>query len=77
MTKWGSEERTLDPSTEAERIELRKLAHRMVDEAFEHIERRRDQPVWQRPPEVARQLIEGRSRQPLMQEWRNWHTHRT
>lgn len=59
MTKQGIEERTLDPMTTHEWGELRALAHRMIDDAFAHLETRREQPVWQCPPEDTRQAIEG------------------
>ena len=52
-------ERTLDPGTPEEWAELRLLAHRMVDGAFDHIEGRREQPVWQRPPDDVRGAIAG------------------
>jgi len=50
-------ERTLDPGTPEEWAELRTLAHKMVDGAFDHIEGRREQPVWQKPPDAVRGAI--------------------
>jgi glutamate/tyrosine decarboxylase-like PLP-dependent enzyme len=44
-------EETLDP---ADWEALRSLGHSMLDDAFEHMQRVRDRPVWQAPPEEAR-----------------------
>ncbi|MBS1800707.1 MAG: aminotransferase class V-fold PLP-dependent enzyme [Acidobacteria bacterium] len=52
-------ERTLDPVTGEGWAEMRALAHRMVDGAFDHIAGRREQPVWQRPSDAARAVIAG------------------
>jgi len=50
-------ETTLDPATEAEWNDLRALAHRMVDDAFEHVQKRREQSVWQKAPDEVRTAI--------------------
>jgi aromatic-L-amino-acid/L-tryptophan decarboxylase len=50
-------DRTLDPATETEWAEMRKLAHRMVDGAFDHMQARREQPVWQKPTDTVRKAI--------------------
>lgn len=50
-------ETTLDPAGEAEWAELRDLAHRMVDGAFDHLQQRRGQPVWQKAPRGVRSAI--------------------
>jgi glutamate/tyrosine decarboxylase-like PLP-dependent enzyme len=52
-------ERTLDPGTPEAWAELRALAHKMVDGAFDHLEGRREQPVWQKPPDAVRSVISG------------------
>ncbi|RZU42783.1 pyridoxal phosphate-dependent decarboxylase family protein [Edaphobacter modestus] len=52
------EETTLDPANEKEWAALRALGHRMVDGIFDHLQGRREQPVWQRLPAKTRQAIE-------------------
>src|SRR5882672_11244377 len=52
-------EKTLDPGTPEEWAELRVLAHRMVDGAFDHLQGRREQAVWQSPPDAVRHAITG------------------
>lgn len=52
-------ELSLDPGTSTEWAHMRELAHAMVDGAFDHLEGRREQSVWQRPPEAVRNLISG------------------
>src|SRR5215469_9718305 len=47
----GVAERTLDPATEAEWVEVRELGHRMLDGMLDHIRGLRDLPAWSRPPE--------------------------
>lgn len=52
-------EKTLDPSSTAEWDQLRQLAHRMLDDAFDYLEGRREQPVWQSPTEEVRRTLAG------------------
>jgi glutamate/tyrosine decarboxylase-like PLP-dependent enzyme len=51
-------EKTLDPGTESDWNILRELGHRMVDAMFAHLQERREEPVWQRPSEEARNALE-------------------
>ncbi|WP_260706149.1 pyridoxal phosphate-dependent decarboxylase family protein [Edaphobacter flagellatus] len=55
----AQDELTLDPGTPAEWERMRELAHVMVDGVFDHLEGRREQPVWQSPPDTVRRLIAG------------------
>ena len=48
---WNAEEETLDPD---DWEEMRRLAHRMVDDAIDHTARVRERPVWQEMPEEVR-----------------------
>jgi glutamate/tyrosine decarboxylase-like PLP-dependent enzyme len=50
-------EMTLDPRDETEWAEMRELAHRMVDGAFDHMQSRREQPVWQKAPAAVRSAL--------------------
>lgn len=50
--------KTLDPGTDAEWSRMRTLGHRMVDEIFDYLQGRREQPVWQPIPSDLRQAIE-------------------
>jgi len=50
-------EPTLDPTTPAEWQALRQLAHRMVDDMFEHLATLRDQPAWQPIPQDVRRAL--------------------
>jgi glutamate/tyrosine decarboxylase-like PLP-dependent enzyme len=50
--------KTLDPGTDAEWSRMRTLGHRMVDEIFNYLQGRREQPVWQPIPSDLRQAIE-------------------
>lgn len=50
-------EKSLDPGSESEWNALRDLGHRMVDAMFDHLQGRRDQPVWQPIPEENRTAI--------------------
>ncbi len=43
-------ERSLDPASEAEWVELRALGHRMLDEMFDHIRGIGELPTWRKPP---------------------------
>ncbi len=45
---------SLDPS---DWPALRKLGHRMLDDMFDHLERRRTQPVWQKLPDASRKAL--------------------
>lgn len=51
-------EKTLDPGTESDWNTLRELGHRMVDAMFAHLQERREEPVWRRPSEEARNALE-------------------
>lgn len=55
-------ESSLDPTDEAGWEQLRDLGHRMVDQIFDHLQTRREQPVWQRIPPERRTVLE---REPL------------
>ena len=50
-------EKTLDPGSDGDWASLRALGHRMVDEIFDHLQGRRNEPVWQPIPEEIRKLI--------------------
>jgi glutamate/tyrosine decarboxylase-like PLP-dependent enzyme len=50
-------ERTLDPADEKEWASLRALGHRMIDEIFDYLKGRRQQPVWQPVPALTRQAM--------------------
>jgi glutamate/tyrosine decarboxylase-like PLP-dependent enzyme len=52
-----SAEKTLDPGSAAEWNAMRELAHRMVDGAFDHMQLRREQPVWQKAPDEVRSAL--------------------
>lgn len=58
-------EKTLDPETDAEWSRLRVLGHRMVDEIFDHLQGRREQPAWQTVPSDSRLAIE---KEPIPRE---------
>lgn len=51
-------EKSLDPHNESDWSELRDLGHRMVDAMFDHLQGRRNQPVWQPLPNDVRRDIE-------------------
>jgi len=51
-------EETLDPRSRKDWDSLRELGHRMVDAMFEHLQERRDQPVWQQPTDQVRSVLQ-------------------
>jgi glutamate/tyrosine decarboxylase-like PLP-dependent enzyme len=49
----------LDPADKAGWEQLRALGHKMVDQIFDHLQTRREQPVWQRIPTEQRAALEA------------------
>jgi aromatic-L-amino-acid decarboxylase len=54
-------EKTLDPGSQQEWDSLRALGHQMMDQIFDYLQGRRDQPVWQRIPDPVRRAMEQES----------------
>ncbi|QNI36313.1 pyridoxal phosphate-dependent decarboxylase family protein [Edaphobacter albus] len=50
---------SLDPTDKAGWEQLRTLGHKMVDQIFDHLQTRREQPVWQRIPTEKRTALEA------------------
>src|SRR5580698_4622650 len=71
----GPPEETLDPEDWAP---LRALAHRAVDDAYDYLATRREQPVWRATPaDVLQHFTEPAPRAPqgaerAYQDYRNW-----
>jgi len=71
----GMPEETLDPKDWAP---LRALAHRAIDDAFDYLANRREQPVWRpTPAAVLEQFKQPAPREPqgaasAYQDYRNW-----
>jgi glutamate/tyrosine decarboxylase-like PLP-dependent enzyme len=71
----GLPEETLDPS---DWMPLRALAHRAVDDAFDYLAQRREQPVWRpTPAEVLEKFQQPAPREPqgaerAYQDYRHW-----
>jgi glutamate/tyrosine decarboxylase-like PLP-dependent enzyme len=68
-------EETLDP---ADWAPMRELAHRAVDDAFDYLAQRREQPVWRAtPPEILEKFQQPAPREPqgaerAYQDYRDW-----